>query len=657
MFWAVEDNEDILAQSFDLPRWSANLDLDRELPVAKPELFRSELADYDLFADFLEAQCTNFRQVFLVLGNHEFYGISRANGLKLAAQLENEPRFNKRLRILNRTRIELAENITLLGCYSCRFLAHSAASEEAVCNVLYVQMESLSEEVWDVVIAGTSLPQSLLALALSRSCKKVLHVDRNAYYGGQDTGLSLQDARQWTRSVNAGGSAVFSDAAITVLGGGTAGPVSLLEPSRAYTLSLNPQIVYAQSRFLPALVSSHIHSQLEFQAVGSWWICRDGKLQKIPSTREDVFDDDSLSVRDKRSLMKFLRYVLQDDDAQNEASAEAPPSTSLADALETRFRVPAALQAPIVALALSPQLAATTDFNYATTRIRRHMRSAGYFGPGLGAVLAKYGGNAEISQVACRAQAVGGGVYLLGTGLKAVHAPSTMPQDSVEAAASLTRVELSDGTEIKARWVVGGVDDLPPEVDRPLQDHQASPTVTTYHTIDIVSSPLQHLFPPTAENGHVPVVAIVLVLEDAAVDTAPIYLQVHSEDSGECPSGQTVIYASVQSDQPNGVERLKLAVSKLLHLEHDPAAEKPQSIWNMSYTSHQPAIFHDTHLAASNSPPSNIVSLQTRPHDQAVQDETLDEIKGVWTAILGDEAASQPFLRFEQREQDPDPDE
>lgn len=91
-----------------------------KIPSCAPNLILAgdigRLSDYDLFADFLESQCANFQQVFLVLGNHEFYGISRANGLKLAAQLEDEPRFNKRLRILNRTRIELAENITLLGC-------------------------------------------------------------------------------------------------------------------------------------------------------------------------------------------------------------------------------------------------------------------------------------------------------------------------------------------------------------------------------------------------------------------------------------------------------------------------------------------------------------------------------------------------------------
>ncbi len=106
-----------------------------------------------------------------------------------------------------------------------------------------------------------------------------------------------------------------------------------LGPSRSYTLSLAPQLLYAQSALLPVLVTSRVHTQLEFQAVGSWWIYQhadsakaddsvgqDRKgagsnqadmLKKIPSGREDVFSDNTISTRDKRALMKFLRFVLQ----------------------------------------------------------------------------------------------------------------------------------------------------------------------------------------------------------------------------------------------------------------------------------------------------------------------------------------------------------
>jgi Rab proteins geranylgeranyltransferase component A len=310
---------------------------------------------------------------------------------------------------------------------------------------------------------------------------------------------------------------------------------SPLGPSRSYTLSLNPQIVYAQSRFLPALVSSQIHSQLEFLAVGSWWVCHDGRLQKIPSTREDVFNDESLSMGAKRSLMKFLRYVLQED-SRNESGSEAPSKETLKEALKDRYKLPLGLEAPMVALALSPAPAAAMNALEATARIQRHMQSVGYFGPGFGAVIAKYSGNAEIAQVACRAQAVGGGVYLLGHGLVDIsELASDGEEDDIAHPEPLLKVKFSDGTEVRTRWVVGGSDDIPTS-NQPSSERNATSQVETLHSIDIISDPLKHLFPPTSETGPVPAAVIVLVEDEA--DACPLYLQIHSEDTGECRAGQ-----------------------------------------------------------------------------------------------------------------------
>lgn len=40
--------------------------------------------------------------------------------------------------------------------------------------------------------------------ALSRSGKKVLHVDKNPYYGGAESAFSLQEAELWMKQVNQG---------------------------------------------------------------------------------------------------------------------------------------------------------------------------------------------------------------------------------------------------------------------------------------------------------------------------------------------------------------------------------------------------------------------------------------------------------------------
>lgn len=245
-------------------------------------------------------------------------------------------------------------------------------------------------------------------------------------------------------------------------------------------------------------------------------------------------------MKDKRGLMKFLRYVLQEDGDHGPNDPE-DSQISLQEALTDKFKISQSLQAPLQALALSPLSASLTRFDTALTRIRRHMRSMGYFGPGFGAVVAKYGGNSELSQVACRSGAVGGSIYLLGhrlEGLKIVKKATVTNTDAAENDEQDSLVEsiLPDGTRIHSKLVVGGSDDLPSVEGDP---SSANSLTSAWRSISIVTDPLRNLFPQTADNGPVPAVAIVLAdTGDRGVENAPVYLQIHSEDTGECPSGQ-----------------------------------------------------------------------------------------------------------------------
>ena len=322
-----------------------------------------------------------------------------------------------------------------------------------------------------------------------------------------------------------GGSSIFSNA--SVLQYQQAG--HLLASSRSYTLSLHPQIIYAQSAFLPALVSSQVHTQLEFLAVGSWWLLRDRTLQKIPGTREAAFSDDNLSQADKRGLVKLLRFAPQPE-RQEQPPTARPETESLKEALEQRFKISGPLQIPILALALSSDTVAQTDFDTALQHIQRHVRSVGYFGPGFGAVVAKYAGNAEVAQVACRAQAVAGGVCLLGHGINDIR------RDQNSAETPLLHVTLSDGTRVRCRCVAGMADDLPCGSSE--NQHMTDDGSKTIHSISIVNDTLKTLFPATSEDGPVPAAAIVLIEDTTRRESLPVYLQVHSEDTGECPAGQ-----------------------------------------------------------------------------------------------------------------------
>ena len=73
------------------------------------------LADYQALGVFLISVCSQFLRVYMVLGNHEFFGVSRVEGLPLASELQEKPFLKGKLRILNRKRVDL-DDVTILGC-------------------------------------------------------------------------------------------------------------------------------------------------------------------------------------------------------------------------------------------------------------------------------------------------------------------------------------------------------------------------------------------------------------------------------------------------------------------------------------------------------------------------------------------------------------
>jgi RAB protein geranylgeranyltransferase component A len=305
--------------------------------------------------------------------------------------------------------------------------------------------------------------------------------------------------------------------------------------SRAYTLTLSPQIIYTRSQLLTQLVSSKVYRQLEFQAVGNWWIYTlpeaeavsesDQKaiLKRLPNGREDIFEDESIENRAKRSLMKFLKFVVNYEEHPEIWQPHA--ESSLSDFLASQFQLSPYLQTLIAALTLSLDKPEETSVGYALPRIERHLTSIGVFGPGFGAVLPKWGGGAEISQVACRAGAVGGGSYVLGTGIKTVQEKGE--DQPIE-------VELSNGETVKTKYLARGSESK--------DDTTPSPRALS-KIIAVVSSPFASLFESSVEGSPLAAVSVVVfppntLTTDTIPHTHPVYIMVHSSETGECPAGQ-----------------------------------------------------------------------------------------------------------------------
>lgn len=270
-----------------------------------------------------------------------------------------------------------------------------------------------------------------------------------------------------------------------------------------------------------------MHNQLEFQAVGSWFIVESSgeatdstaKVTRVPSSREDIFRDCSFDLKAKRSLVKFLRFVQNYEEQPEvwESDAENP----FPEFLQQKFGLPPSSHGALIALTLVSDPPQNITTGFALPKIARHLRSFGVFGPGFAAVLPKWGGLAEISQVACRAGAVGGGVYVLNRGIDSVGSPSDGKVELV----------LSEGEKVSTAWLAGCSDDIPSE-------RQPSTTEGIAKSISIISSSLPTLFPPTSEGGVIPAGAVIVV-PSVTPEELPVHIIVHSHESGECPASQS----------------------------------------------------------------------------------------------------------------------
>lgn len=357
--------------------------------------------------------------------------------------------------------------------------------------------------------------------ALSRSGKNILHVDRDENYGGSEAALTLQDADEWAEKYKGRGTnSVFGAAEVTKSEDGLKSP-------RAYSLALAPQLIHTRSDLLAKLVSSKAFRQLEFLAVGSFYVYEPASesqaapaLNRIPSTREDVFVNKVISAKAKRGLMKFLKFVLDYKSEEQVAVWTPRKNKLLSDFLASEFKLDTMLQAYIVTLTLS--MDGKISVEDGLDAISRHLTSMGVFGPGFAAVYPKWGGLSEVAQVGCRGGAVGGAVYMLGTGV-----------DNVQPAeGDLLSVSLANDLTVRTKAIVQAAESAE-------QNNTTLARLTA-----VVDASLSKLFETFTEGAPTPSAAIV-AFPSGSVSTAgqvvsstPIYAMIHSSETGECPSHQ-----------------------------------------------------------------------------------------------------------------------
>jgi len=154
------------------------------------------------------------------------------------------------------------------------------------------------DESYDVVILGTGLKECILSGVLSVEGKKVLHMDRNSYYGGESASLNLNQ--------------LFEKF-------GKGKPNEALGASRDYNVDLIPKFLMSCGLLVQILIKTDVTRYLEFKAVDGSYVYQGGKVHKIPSNKSEALSSSLMGLFEKRSCASFLSYV--------DSYVETDPST------------------------------------------------------------------------------------------------------------------------------------------------------------------------------------------------------------------------------------------------------------------------------------------------------------------------------------------
>jgi len=144
------------------------------------------------------------------------------------------------------------------------------------------------DETYDVIILGTGLKECILSGVLSVEGKKVLHMDRNSYYGGESASLNLNQLVEKFKK-------------------GTPSPT--LGASREYNVDLIPKFLMSCGTLVQILVKTDVTRYLEFKAVDGSFVVNSGKVYKVPSTGGEALKSSLMGILEKRRCQKFLEFV------------------------------------------------------------------------------------------------------------------------------------------------------------------------------------------------------------------------------------------------------------------------------------------------------------------------------------------------------------
>jgi len=358
------------------------------------------------------------------------------------------------------------------------------------------------DEEYDCVVLGTGLKECILSGLLSVDGLKVLHMDRNTYYGGDSASLNMETLYEKYR--------------------GGAKPPGTPQESRAYNVDLIPKFIMATGILVKMLIHTDVTRYLDFRSVAGSYVYTGGKIYKVPATDAEALKSPLLGLLEKRRAKKFFVFAQEYNIADPATHQGVSPNTPMSEVF-----VKFGLAADTIDF-VGHALALHRDDDYlkqpagdTIMKIKLYVES-----------LARYTkspyiyplyGLGELPQAFARLSAIYGGTYML-----------NKPFDELVMEGGKVVGVKSEGGVAKCKFVIGDPSYFPQKVQKKGQ---------VVRCICILNAPI-----PNTDNSDS---TQIIIPQKQVKRKSDIYISVVSSTHNVCPKGKYVAIVSTTVETSN----------------------------------------------------------------------------------------------------------
>lgn len=149
------------------------------------------------------------------------------------------------------------------------------------------------DEQYDVIVLGTGITECILSGLLSIEGKKVLHVDKEAHYGGESSSVTLSQLYSKFKQ-----HPLNKEDIETRFG-----------KDRDWNVDLIPKFLMANGELTNILVHTDVTRYIEFKQVAGSYVYNRGKVYKVPANEMEAISSSLLGIFEKRRMKKFLEWI------------------------------------------------------------------------------------------------------------------------------------------------------------------------------------------------------------------------------------------------------------------------------------------------------------------------------------------------------------